>query len=319
MERDPELVHECVFEPRVVHLRRGHPDLVQRSAVQRPPLPVDAQDLAGQHQVGVQVGVTGAAGAVIERRGDQAVGVDLRDTTGAGAGEAGLPLDVGEGFLPRLPVRFLDLFTHLVTRHRPQCRHRLGRRERQVIPRHRLPFRAALAGEELRDRRGVPRRRRPAHVQQRRPGRGQPQRAAFRFGRAAAVLFPEQRQRRHVRLRVRRRALGEGGVRPTQRDRAQDVGVRVVTLTPQALHLIVPDNPAHTEVAATLTGPDPRRFTRRRVIRRQVLALRQVLIGDRHLARQVVIPIPGAHLVDGHRHARSVAVPALGSLVVQEV
>src|SRR6478752_2205524 len=43
------------------------------------------------------------------------------------------------------PVRLFDLFAHLVARHRPQRRHRLGRRERQVVPRHRLPFSAALA------------------------------------------------------------------------------------------------------------------------------------------------------------------------------
>ena len=48
--------------------------------------------------MGVEAGVAGAGVPVLERRRDQAVGFDLGDAAGAGAGVGGVVFEQGEGF-----------------------------------------------------------------------------------------------------------------------------------------------------------------------------------------------------------------------------
>ncbi len=79
------------FQAGVVQLGDGHHDPVEGLAVQGQPalhsVGVDGGDLVGDRDVGVQVGVACPGVAVGERGADQAGGVDLGDTAGAGAGE----------------------------------------------------------------------------------------------------------------------------------------------------------------------------------------------------------------------------------------
>ena len=96
----------------VVELRCGHGGVVQRGAVQREPAwyPVGANGLhfVADHQVGVQVGVTGARVAVVERGGDQSGGVDLGDAVGAHAGKGGVVFEKFQSFGDGLVMAVLD-------------------------------------------------------------------------------------------------------------------------------------------------------------------------------------------------------------------
>ena len=139
---------EVALQPGVVHLRRGDGRPEQRPPIQRQPLPCQGADLVADRDMGVQVGVTGAAVAVGEPRCDEPLGVDLGDAVGAGAGEAGLVLEKVQGVVDRPVVAFLDDAGHLDGGQRPQRRHAFDRAEGEVVPGGGGRQFAGLAGDE---------------------------------------------------------------------------------------------------------------------------------------------------------------------------
>ena len=111
-EPDTDFADEQGFDAGVVELRCGHGGVVQRGAVQCEPawyaVGADRLHFVADHQVGVQVGVTGARVAVIERCGDQSGGVDLGDTVGAHAGKGRVVFEKLQRFGDGLVVAVLD-------------------------------------------------------------------------------------------------------------------------------------------------------------------------------------------------------------------
>ena len=118
-KRHAEPATQGVLEAGVVPLRRGDPERVQQSGVERAPLAVDAAHLVGHRDVGVQVGVAAAGLAVVERGRDQAGGVDLGDARMAGAGERGMPFDPGQRVADRLVMGVLDRPANVRSRRAP--------------------------------------------------------------------------------------------------------------------------------------------------------------------------------------------------------
>ena len=136
----------------VVKLRRRHFGLVQRLTIQREPArhPICANGLhlVADHQVGVQVRVTGARVAVIKGGGDQSGGVDLGDTVGAHAGKRGVFFEKFESFGDGLMVAVLDGAGDRRRRDRPQGRHGFDWGERQVVAGHGGGGCPGIAGDE---------------------------------------------------------------------------------------------------------------------------------------------------------------------------
>ena len=125
-------------------------------------------DLVRDRDVGVQVGVSGAAVAVRERSRNQSPYVDLPDTVGAGPAEQGVLFDEGQRVGDRSPVGLLDLCRNGWFGDRPQRRDAFDRGEGEVVAGDRgrlwagvfgdrggefprvLRWPAVLGGEELR-------------------------------------------------------------------------------------------------------------------------------------------------------------------------
>ncbi len=82
--------------------------------------------------MGVQIRVAGTAVAVGERGRDQATHVDLPDPLGPGPGEQGLLLDEAQRVVDRGLMGPFDRHPYRRFGDRPQRRHRLHRRKRQV-------------------------------------------------------------------------------------------------------------------------------------------------------------------------------------------
>ena len=80
----------------------------------------------------MQIGVAGPGVAVGERGRDQPTGLDLPGTVTPLAGEQRLALDERQCVADSRVVRLLDHPGDLSGRNRPERRHRLHRRERQV-------------------------------------------------------------------------------------------------------------------------------------------------------------------------------------------
>ena len=94
LEPHAEGVGEVPLERGVVGLGRGDGRGEHEPPVDgQPPTGGAGLDLVGDGDVGVQVGVAGAAVAVGERGGDQAPGLDLPDAVGSLAGEQGRALE----------------------------------------------------------------------------------------------------------------------------------------------------------------------------------------------------------------------------------
>ena len=131
-EPHPQRVAEVLLQGGVVGLRRGNLCLEQHPAVDRQPAPIEGLHLVRHRDMGVQIRVAGAAVAVGERGRDQATHVDLPDPLRPGPGEQGLLLDEAQRVVDRGLMGPFDRRRHRRFGDRPQRRHRLHRRERQV-------------------------------------------------------------------------------------------------------------------------------------------------------------------------------------------
>ena len=127
-------IHEVV----VVGLAQGDLGGHERAAgVQGAPAPVGALDPVGDHEVGVQVGVSLAGVPVVERCGHDAARFCLDDSPGALAGADGVGLHHGHDVIDRVVVSGLDLLAHASIPERPHHRHGLGWGEGEVEAVHR--------------------------------------------------------------------------------------------------------------------------------------------------------------------------------------
>ena len=108
-------------------------------------------DEVGHQHVGVQVGVTGPAGAVAEGRRDGARGADLVDTVGTSSSAEGVGLEVvGDGRFDGRVMGGGDASAHLVVAEGEEEGDRLGGRIGVIEARHRAspgpPGQQVLAG-----------------------------------------------------------------------------------------------------------------------------------------------------------------------------
>ena len=126
------------LEPGVVPLGRRHRRPVQRPAVERQPPPVGRLHLVRDRDVRVQIGVAGARVAMRERDREQPARVDLLRPAGADPCVDRLALEPADDVAHRRVVRGRDLASHRRIGDRPQRRHALDRRERQVVAGDRL-------------------------------------------------------------------------------------------------------------------------------------------------------------------------------------
>jgi len=151
-ELQPQVVPESRLQGGVVGLRRGDDGLEQDPPVDRQPPPTPTQravravgravgrgggeglNLVGDRDVGVQVGVPGAAVPVGERRPHQAGDVDLPDPVPAGAGAQGVGLDEPQRVRDRSLVGAFDACRDVGWRDRPEGADGLHRREGEVVP-----------------------------------------------------------------------------------------------------------------------------------------------------------------------------------------
>ena len=92
-EPDGECFGKSAFQGGVVDLGSGDDGLEQEAPVDGQPAPVEGLHLVRDGDVGVQVGVAGAAVAVGEPGGDQPDHVDLPDAVVAGPRVEGVGLD----------------------------------------------------------------------------------------------------------------------------------------------------------------------------------------------------------------------------------
>jgi hypothetical protein len=121
------------LEPRVVTLGHGHRRLVQRPPVEREPSPISGLHLVRDRNVRVQTRVAGARVAVRERDGEQPARVHLLGPAGTDARVDGLALEPADDVAHCSVVRGRDLTCRRRIGQRPQRRHALDRRERQVV------------------------------------------------------------------------------------------------------------------------------------------------------------------------------------------
>jgi len=161
-ELHTEPVAQQSLQPGVVPLGRRDGEFVQRPTVQGQPapgrLPPDGLDLVADRDVRVQVGVTGAAVAVRERRRDQAPDVDLPGAAAAQAGVGGVVLQPAQALLHSHLVGALDDLGDVVRRNRPQGADALHGSEGQVVAGDGGRLLAHRAGQEPRQFAAVARR-----------------------------------------------------------------------------------------------------------------------------------------------------------------
>ena len=139
---------------------------------------LDASHVRG-HDVGVQQWVSGPAGSMVERGGDDAVAREQASVASTGTGEHGSVFVVADDLVDGLGVGLSDLSAALVVGERPQDAHALRWTQGQVIARSE----ARLS-----------------------PARHEPVQLVARYGPSVAT-----RQTRHLSCRVPRRyAEGSG-------------------------------------------------------------------------------------------------------------
>ena len=93
-----------------------------RRVVEAGPAPVRSLGRVGDQDVGVELGVAGPGGAVLEGGGEEARAVEEFMAAGAAARPAGLALHVGEGGCYGVAVGLVDLDRRLVAAERPEQR-----------------------------------------------------------------------------------------------------------------------------------------------------------------------------------------------------
>ncbi|CAM3890834.1 hypothetical protein NOZE110980_19100 [Nocardioides zeicaulis] len=154
LEPNTERIGQVAFEGGVVGLGRRHDGLVQRSPVDRQPLPShgsgdwgDGFDLVGDGDVGVEVGVAGARVAVGERGRDQPADVDLPHAVGALARVERGGLEEGEGVVDGGLVRAFDDHSGGGVGDRPERRDALDGGEGEVVPGDGRGLRAGVLGD----------------------------------------------------------------------------------------------------------------------------------------------------------------------------
>ena len=108
-ESDAQLILQVVFEGSVVGFRCSDGGFDQHPSVDGQPSPVKGLDLVGDGDVGVQIGITGAAVAMGERCRNQTLDVHLPHTSGPLPGEQGMLLDEDQGVAYR---RVMGAFDH---------------------------------------------------------------------------------------------------------------------------------------------------------------------------------------------------------------
>ncbi len=127
-QRPGELVAECglVQEP-------GRPCVaVQEPAIQRPPHVVLTQRGVRDQDVGVELRVTGPARAMPKRRPDHPATLDRFDPVVTAPRPDRLPLQIPDRLIDRRLVRSHDRPRRVRAAQRPQQRHRLRSRQRQI-------------------------------------------------------------------------------------------------------------------------------------------------------------------------------------------
>jgi hypothetical protein len=143
----PQGLAEVLFEGGVVGFRGGDVGFEQHPSVDRQPPPVEGLHLVGDRDVGMEIGVAGAAVPVGERSRDETADVDLPDALWPGPGEQRVRLDERQRVLDGGLMGPFDDGCHRWVGDRPHGRHRLHRRERQVVTRHSLCSRPRVLGD----------------------------------------------------------------------------------------------------------------------------------------------------------------------------
>lgn len=107
--------------------------LSQKPRVERQPLAASVLNLGGDHRVGVELRIRGAAGVLTEHRRGHPLRVDLVDAVTTATGQRAVSFEPSHGGFDRGVVRRSDLGSHpRILRQRPQHRDRLGCGERRV-------------------------------------------------------------------------------------------------------------------------------------------------------------------------------------------
>ena len=147
-EPDGEGFGEAAFQGGVVDLGGGDDGLEQEASVDGEPASVEGLDLVRDRDVGVQVGVAGAAVAVGEPGGDQPGHVDLADAVVAGPGVEGVGLDEPQRVADRGEVGAFDGGRGGGFGERPQRRDALDRGEGEVVAGDGGGLRAGRRGDQ---------------------------------------------------------------------------------------------------------------------------------------------------------------------------
>ena len=322
-EPHPQRLAEVLFQCGVVGLRGGDVGFEQHPSVDGQPAPVEGLHLVRDRDVGVQIGVAGAAIAVGERGRHQASDVDLPDPLWPGPGEQGMLLDEFQRVLHgRLMGAFDDGRGGRIG-DRPQGGDRLHRGERQVIASHRLSARtgvfrnlagqfscvhrlAAMLGEEELAGHFGPHLR-PLGSEHGSAGRPAGRRidsgeASCHFEAERADITVNDHERRPKSgpvLVVARIEVGSGQLLLTQLDQG------VQATAEQCSHLLSGHRITRIEAVDPVqagTGPHSGRLAPFGVVDRQpgATSLRRIQRSD--LPGQVVIPRACSELVNAHRH-----------------
>lgn len=299
-ERHRKTPAQLGFEGGVVELADRHCDPAQRAGVQAAPLAVHALNLGGDGDVGVQIGVAGAAVVMIEYRRDQPASLDLRHPALACPGERGVLLEHLHGGIPgglvRLPYGLAYLRSGVEC---PQQRRGFHRGEHHVEPRYRRPRPPGLLGMH------------PLHL-----GCGQCP-AGFLFDDFQALVdaFVEALDRfvlgkggtqagRTKRLGLHGGDLPLGHARPHvlgQIVADHGIGVGVQAHPEQRPHLVLGDLlTLEPEQRCAAALPPTRQVALGGVVIGGVLAALALYIPAGDLPGQVGVAVPGSQLVDRH-------------------
>ena len=132
-----EVLGELAAQDGLVDVAGGELVAVEGGGVDGRPLPVLAAEQVGDHDVGVQLGVVGAAGTVLERGGDQPVAGDACGAVPVALPAAGAAGDEQLQIVHRLPdrghVRLADLVGDLRVGQSVEDADALGRGEDDVV------------------------------------------------------------------------------------------------------------------------------------------------------------------------------------------
>ncbi len=327
-EPDGEGFGEAAFQGGVVDLGGGDDGLEQEASVDGEPASVEGLDLVRDGDVGVQVGVAGAAVAVGEPGGDQPGDVDLADAVVAGARVEGVGLDEPQRVADRGEVGAFDGGRGGGFGERPQGRDALDRGEGEVVAGDGGGLRAGRRGDQPGEFAGV-----DGVASEGGPeglasdlgaDRGADLRGDRRVvrgadlgvvgGEALGDLDPELGHVVGVDLERlaqpdRVAGLGDGGVR--REGFAALSGEGVVARSEQEPHLLGGDHVAGVQALdAGHPGADPhaRGLALLRVVGRQPGVALLGGVHRSHLPGQVLVPVPGGQLVQTH-HTRLTGAP----------